>query len=223
MRVSVGTVVVLLLLVTAVVLFRSGPRPGSTDAAGPRTAYVQIKVLDARTNRWWYNTELYLKVESSLEPGVAVLLPVTVGTFRGQEQVSHKTPFVLRPPGSRETLHLEWLDDQTLNATQRKAILEVLQAGGYVVAVGGQIYLLSKGVPTGGPEVPAALERLARSSGKLLLGDPDVRSFKSFGKADYHVPDDPPATYQAANPVDLRVGAKAKAEARFYYPTPEKK
>ena len=73
----------------------------------PRTANVQVTVLDASTNRWWYNEELYLKVESSLEPGVAILLPVTVGACRGQERVSHKTPFVLRPPGKGETLHLE--------------------------------------------------------------------------------------------------------------------
>src|SRR5262245_51681507 len=95
-----------------------GPKP---DSPPPRVATVAVKVLDESTNRWFTSSELYLKVESSLEPGVAQLLPINVGCFRGQQQVVHETRFYLQP-GKDETLLLEWLDDQTMTADQRAAI-----------------------------------------------------------------------------------------------------
>lgn len=194
----------------------------SAVAASPRTAYAHVTVLDPKTNRWWNESQLYLKVESSLEPGTAVLLPINVGANYGLERTSHKTPFVMRP-GRGETLHLEWLDDQTLTSEQRQQMLDTFEAGGYVVAVGGQLILLANGMPTGGLEVPKALGQIAKSSGKLLVGNADVKSFKTFGKADYHVPDQPPDSFRDVNPTLIVAGQNAKAEVRFYYPGSEKK
>lgn len=75
----------------------------------------------------------------------------------------------------------------------------------------------------GGFEVPQAFGKLARASGTMLMGNADVKNFKSFGSADYNVPDNAPESYQAANAIVVATGKNAKGEVRFYYPTAEQK
>ncbi len=61
------------------------------------------------------------------------------------------------------------------------------------------------------------------ASGTLLIADLDDRKLIPFGTADYHVPDDPTQSYQAANPIIVATGKNAKGEVRFYYPAVEQK
>jgi len=41
----------------------------------------------------------------------------------------------------------------------------------------------------------------------------------AIGKADHHVPDNPPTNYQSANATVIAHEKKAKTEVRFWYPT----
>ena len=179
----------------------------------PRTANAAVTILDESTDRWFSRANLYLKVESTLEPGVAILLPINVKRFDGEARIVHRTPFTLRP-NAGETLLLEWLDDQSLTSTEREKLVAAWETGGWVVAIGGQILLVKRADPL----FVTTMGKLAREAGELLINEPGARNFKSFGKADYHVPVSPPATFRDANSLVLVHARAAKAEVRFFYP-----
>jgi hypothetical protein len=178
-----------------------------------RSADVAVTVIDERTDRWFSQSRLYLKAESSLEPGVALLLPINVSRFDGETRRSFRTPFALHPDRD-ETIVLEWLDDQSMTDAKRNAILSVWEAGGWVAAVGGQILLVRRSDPL----VATSLSATARQVGEVLTPEPGIQQFKSFGRAEYHVPREPAESYRAANPIVLVHDKSAKAEVRFFYP-----
>jgi hypothetical protein len=177
-----------------------------------RPATVAITVLDPGTDRWFTTAQLYLKIESSLEPGVAQLLPVNIGSFNGRNEVIHETCFS-HQRGRRETLVLEWLDDQTMSSDQRTAVLNLINDGGTILTDLARIWLLRRGVYNR----RLGLKDAINTFGAAIVGA-DVRQFKSFGRAEYNVPDVPPTSYQESNAITvLHQQTKAKAELRFYY------
>jgi hypothetical protein len=179
----------------------------------PRMAVAAITVIDPTTDRWFTTARLYLKIESSLEPGLAQLIPVTVGRYSGESRLIHPTLFRLRP-GERETLTLEWLDDRTLTSDQRAVLVAAIEAGGCLFLEGAQLLVTKR--PVVGVSGP--LRPLLRGCGEVVVGEAGSRQFQSFGKADFHVPDDPPTTFQAANVTTVTDLTRARAEIRFYYP-----
>ena len=70
------------------------------------------------------------------------------------------------------------------------------------------------------PLLTTAAGNLARVAGESLVDEPGIKDFRSFGKADFHVPEVPAAIYRDANPAVILYGKSAKAEVRLFYPHP---
>ena len=190
-----------------------GPPPPKPPPAPPRFANVAVDTINPGIG-WFIDAQLYLRIQSSLNPQVEVLLPITVGPNKGKKEVIHQTLFALRP-GEKETLLLEWLDDQSLTGEQRKMVLNAIEGGCLIVVLGGQIYVTKKPPD---PNIAIAVGQLVRENCTPLVGKADIKEFKGLGMTRYQVPDDPPFVFRDINPIAILHQKRAQAEIRIYYP-----
>ena len=160
----------ILFVMVAIMGCHDGKGPPAPKPPPVRFANVAVDVIDPGLG-WIFDAQLYLRIQSSLDPQVEVLLPITVGPNKGKKEVIHQTPFALRP-GEKETLLLEWLDDQSLNDEQRKMVVNAIEGGCLIVVLGGQIYVTKKPPD---PAVAIAVGQLVRENLTPLVGKTEMK------------------------------------------------
>jgi len=188
----------------------------SGGSAG-RKALIEVEVLDDDEWGWFRGrADLYLKVYSTVNPSVSILLPVNTGDFGGKRQITYETPFI--HDGTKdETLNIELLDDDSLSADQEKLLVKAAERGCYLLYSGARIYAVEHGVSL--PEIGAVISQgVGGSLAKLLIDEYGKHSYKSYGHVSYNISEIEDSARRDTNPVTVvDKHGSARVHIRVYY------
>ncbi len=179
-----------------------------------RTAVIDVKILDD-SEHYFGTAELFLKVTSSINSRISVLLPLNVGKYAGQKHIQHTTPF-LHDGANDETITFELLDDDKLEKEEIDRLVDAIGNGTQLACIAGKIYAFQNGVkfPQGGEDVAISF---AKKTGKIILDEYSGTSYKSCGIAEYKVNENEQDRHRDANAIIIRDGNKAKIEMTVFY------
>ena len=185
-----------------------------------RFASVSLDLIDDKIYGWVWNGkgEFYLKIESSLDPDAAVLLPVNVGRWSGARSSVHRTALPFR--GEQETLKFELLHHRKFTPESRQKILIACEAGGALVWTAGQLLVLKNPSLTAWQKGTDSLSAFARATGEVVLDQFDKQQFSGIGTNKYLVGKVPVLDERSANPVYVldNYYDTRRLEIRVYFP-----